>query len=337
MRVFVTGGNGFIGSAVVRELEKTGRRAVCLLRETSRTDRIEALSFDRAPGDVRDIDSLRAAMRTCDATIHLAAPGGWDHDDPALLRAVIEDGTRNVLTVASELPRHRVVVVSSTAAINASNTPTVFDERAEFTVSDPSLHYAHAKHRAEIIAREAHERGVPVIIVNPAEVYGPGDTALGTARNLMDFATETPVLVCSGGTSVVHVEDVADGILAALDRGRPGERYILGGENLTIRQLAELVLYVLGRRAPIVTVPNAIARAGSRLAVALHLPLPYNPHVVPYATRYWFVDNTKSRRELGVTFRSARDTIQATIEWLERAGHLSRRPVELAASSAWRP
>jgi dihydroflavonol-4-reductase len=337
MRVFVTGGNGFIGAEVVRGLEQTGRHVVCLLRATSRVDRIDGVSFERALGDVRDVESLRAPMRTCDATIHLAAPGGWDHDDPALLRAVIEDGTRNVLTVASELPRHRVVLVSSTAAIDASDTPTVFDERAEFTVSDPSLHYAHAKHRAEVAARAAYERGVAVIVVNPAEVYGPGDTALGTARNLIDFAMETPVLVCRGGTSVVHVEDVATGIVAALDRGRPGERYILGGENLTIRQLAELVLYVLGRRAPIVTVPNAIARAVSRLAVALHVPLPYNPHVVPYATRYWFVDSTKARRELGVTFRSARETIQSTLDWLERAGHLSRRRSELAVSSAWRP
>jgi dihydroflavonol-4-reductase len=84
-------------------------------------------------------------------------------------------------------------------------------------------------------------------------------------------------------------------------------------------------------------VPNAIARAVSRLAVALHVPLPYNPHVVPYATRYWFVDSTKARRELGVTFRSARETIQSTLDWLERAGHLSRRRSELAVSSAWRP
>jgi len=337
MRVFVTGGNGFIGSQVVRELARTGRHVLCLLRATSRVDRVDGVSFERAVGDVCDIESVRAPMRTCDATIHLAAPGGWDHDDPALLRAVIEDGTRNVLAVASELPRHRVVFVSSTAAIDASDTPTVFDERAEFTVSDPSLHYAHAKHRAELAARAAFERGVAVVIVNPAEVYGPNDSALGTARNLIDFATETPVLVCHGGTSIVHVDDVATGVVAALDRGRPGERYILGGENLTIRQLAELVLYVMGRRAPIVTVSNSIARAVSRLAVALRLPLPYNPHVVPYATRYWFVDSTKARRELGVTFRSARETIQSTLDWLERAGHLSRRPAELAVSSAWRP
>jgi dihydroflavonol-4-reductase len=337
MRVFVTGGNGFIGSAVVRDLVRCGHGVVCLLRETSRVDRIETLAFERARGDVRDVGSLRAAMGTCVGTIHLAAPGGWAEDDPALLKEVIEGGTRNVLAVATELPGHRVVVVSSSAAIDASDTPRVLDEGAEFTVQDPTLHYAHAKHHAELAAREAFARGVKVIVVNPAEVYGPGDASLGTAQNLIDFATSVPVLVCRGGTTVVHVDDVATGILAALERGRPGERYILGGESLTIRQLAALVLELIGRRVPIVSVPNPIARFVSRLAIALHVPLPYNPHVVPYATRYWFVDSAKARRELGVTFRGARETIEPTIEWLTRAGYLSRKHSAPVPGPGWPP
>jgi dihydroflavonol-4-reductase len=322
MNVFVTGGNGFIGSVVVRRLVASGHRATCLLRPTSNLDRLSGLVFERAIGDVQDIASVRAAMAGCDCTVHLAAPGGWSNDEPTLLRRVIEGGTRNVLHAASERVDHRVVVVSSTAAINASDAPHVFDERAEFTVSDPALQYALAKHWAEFHAQVAYERGVPVVIVNPAEVYGPGDTALVTAGNLIDFATSTPVLVCHGGTSVVHVDDVASGIIAALHRGRPGERYILGGENLTIRQLAQLCLDLLGRRALVVTVPNALARFASRLAVRHRVSLPFNPHVVPYATRYWFVDNGKARRELGVPFRNARDTIESTLEWLQAEGAL---------------
>ena len=322
MKVFVTGGNGFIGSAVVRTAARSGHRAVCLLRATSRLDRLETLAFDRKQGDVRDIDSVRAAMAGCECTVHLAAPGGWTSDDPSMLRDVIEHGTRNVLDAAAEIDGHRIVVVSSTAAINASDAPRIFDESAEFTVRDSALHYAHAKHRAEICARAAFERGVRVIVVNPAEVYGPGDTALATAGNLIDFVRSFPVLVCRGGTSVVHVDDVASGILAALRLGRPGERYILGGENLTIRQLAELCLALVGRRTPIVMVPNSVARMASRIAIRLHIPLPYNPHTVPYATRYWFVDNTKARRELGLTFRDARETIGSTLEWLKREGQL---------------
>ncbi len=213
-----------------------------------------------------------------------------------------------------------MLLVSSSAAINASDGPTVFDERAEFTVKNPQLHYAHAKHKAELVARDAFSRGVAVIVVNPAEVYGPGDTALGTSANLIDFAKAIPVLVCDGGTSVVHVDDVARGIVAALERGRPGERYILGGENLTVRQLAELTLELTGRHVPIVPVPNGISRFVASAAIRLHVPVPFNPHVVPYATLYWFVDSGKAQRELGVTFRNGRETISSTIDWLRAQG-----------------
>ncbi|MDB4874343.1 MAG: hypothetical protein JWM41_789 [Gemmatimonadetes bacterium] len=322
MKVFVTGGNGFIGCHVVRILVASGHQVVCLLRSTSRTERIDGLAFERAAGDVRDLASIRAGMSRCDCTIHLAAPSSWDNDESLALKQVIEGGIRNVLHVASALRGHRVVFVSSTAAINASDTPQLFDERTAFAVRDPSLRYAHAKHHAEMQASEAFRRGVPVIIVNPAEVYGPLDTSLVTAGNLIDFAKSNPVLVCRGGTGVVHVEDVAAGIVAALERGRPGERYILSGQNISIRQLAALCLEQLGRQARIVTVPNGLVRVLSRIGVRLHLPLPYNPHVVPYATRYWFVDSSKAERELAVTFRGARETIGSTLAWLRETGHL---------------
>jgi dihydroflavonol-4-reductase len=322
VRVFITGGNGFIGSVVVGDLVRRGYEVVCLLRETSKTDRIDGLSFTRAVGDVCDVETVRAAIGDCAATIHLAAPGGWDADHPETISRVIEDGTRNVLDAARGLNGHRVVVVSSTAAIDGSARPRVFDERAPFTLRDSHLYYAHAKHKAELTALSAAARGVRVMIVNPSEVYGPNDTSLGTAGNLIDFATSSPVLVCRGGTSIVHVADVAAGIIGALERGRPGERYILGGENLTIRDLARLVLEIMNRRARIITVPRSIARIVSRVAVALRAPLPYNPHVVPYATRYWFVDSSKARRELGVSFRGARDTLVSTLTWLRERGYL---------------
>jgi len=328
MKVFVTGGNGFIGSVVVRQLVSAGHRVVCLLRETSRTERIDGLPVERALGDVRDRASLESPMADCACTVHLAAPASWDDGESSTLREIIEDGTRHLLEVAGARPGRRVVVVSSTAAISASERPEVFDEQTEFAVDDETLGYAHAKHRAEQITLDAFRRGVQAVIVNPAEVYGPGDTALGTAGNLIDFATSTPVLVCRGGTSVVHVDDVAAGIIAALDRGKAGERYILGGDNLTIRELAELVLELVGRRAMIVTVPNALARAAARAVVRLHIPVPFNAHVVPYATRYWFVDNAKARRELGVTFRSARETLASTLDWLKASGRLSSKSTE---------
>jgi dihydroflavonol-4-reductase len=164
--------------------------------------------------------------------------------------------------------------------------------------------------------------GVPVVIVNPGEVYGPNDTALITACNLIDFAKSKPVLVCNGGTSVVYIDDVALAIVRAMEKGKPGERYILGGENLTVRQLAELSLELLGQKKSIVQVPNGVIKALAAVGTALHIPLPFNPHVIPYATRFWFMDSSKAQRELGVSFRPARATLEPTLKWLKDSGRI---------------
>jgi dihydroflavonol-4-reductase len=124
---------------------------------------------------------------------------------------------------------------------------------------------------------------------------------------------------------VAHVADVALGIVRALERGRPGERYILGGENLSVRELAELTLRLTGLRRRVVPVPNGLIRWVTGVATRLSVPLPYNPKLIPYVTRFWFADASKARRELGVTFRPARETLASTIEWLVEAGHLEKR------------
>jgi dihydroflavonol-4-reductase len=121
------------------------------------------------------------------------------------------------------------------------------------------------------------------------------------------------------------VTDAAAGIVAAMERGRTGERYILSGDNISIRQMAETVVAKLGRNVPIVMIPTRLARAGGRIAARLHIPMPYNPHVIAYATRYWFVDNTKARTELGLRFRGARQTIDETLDWLITAGYLTKK------------
>lgn len=321
MRIFVTGGNGFIGSNVVRQLCEAGHEVRCLVRETSDVSRIHGLQWERFVGDVRDPDSMRRGVDGCGAVIHLASPSSWDDIASPHMKAIVEDGTRNVLDAARE-EGARVVYCSSVIGINGSDDPEIIDEEASFTLTDPTMVYAQSKHRAEQICDEAAEAGTDVVTVNPAEVYGPHDTGFVTAGNLVDFAKSWPVLVTRGGTSVVHVDDVAAGIIAAMERGRKGERYILGGENLTIRELAELTLKIVGRSAPVVVVPTPAIKALTSVATTLHLPLPYHPNVIPYATKYWYVDNTKAREELGVAFRPPEEVLRPTLEWLREAGHI---------------
>jgi dihydroflavonol-4-reductase len=325
LRIFVTGGTGFIGSVVVRQLAESGHELVCLTRSTSSTSRLDGVAHERIQGDVRDLDSVRRAMKGASGVVHMASLSSWDLIDAPEMGDTIESGTRNVLQAAQELGRPRVVFVSSLTAVAASNDPRPVNESSEFTLEgEPGLRYAQAKRRAEQICLEFCRAGLPVVIVNPGEVYGPNDDALITAANLLDFARSNPVLVSHGGMSVVHVEDVALGIVRALEKGRPGERYILGGENLTVRQLAELTLQILGMRKSIVPVPNVLIRVLTKMAVALSIPLPYNPKIVPYVTRFWFADSSKAQRELDVTFRPARATLESTIDWLVRTGQIER-------------
>jgi dihydroflavonol-4-reductase len=320
-KIFIIGGSGFIGSRVVRLLVKLGYVPRCLLRTTSKTNRIANLPIENVTGDVMDPAAVAEGVKGTIGSIHLASPSSWDDIDSPLMKEVVEKGTRNVLDAARAAGQeHRVVFVSSAVAINGSDKPQIFDETSPFTLDDRRLSYCRHKRAAETLCLES---GIPVVIVNPTEVYGPEDTALITAGNLKDFANSSPVMVCDGGTSVVHVEDVAQGIVRAFERGRTGERYILGGENLTIRQLAETTLSILGKQKRIVQLPNAMIRALASVGKLTHIPLPFNPEVIPYATRYWFVDSAKAERELDMSFRPALETLAPKLRWLREVGHIT--------------
>lgn len=321
MKVCVTGGNGFIGSVVVRRLLAEGHQARCVLREKSDVQRLEGLAYERVQGDVRDGDSMRAAVAGCDALVHLASPSSWNDINSPLLEAVVQEGTANVLAAARQA-QAKVVFCSSITAVAASSEPVVFDETAEFNLTDPRLRYAHSKHAAELLCKKAAAEGQPVVIVNPGEVYGPNDKGFITAGNLVDFAKSNPVLVTRGGATVVYVDDVGLGIVRALERGRSGERYILTGENLPIPELAKLTLRLLGLRRPVWALPTPVINAITGGATALRIPLPFNASVIPYATRYWYMSNRKATEELGLTFRPAAEALAPTLEWLKKAGHV---------------
>jgi dihydroflavonol-4-reductase len=235
---------------------------------------------------------------------------------------VVAGGTRNVLRAAINAGIERMVYVSSIVALAGTPEPIVHNESSPSPLRLDRYPYARAKHRAEEFCREYLDR-LSVTIVNPGEVYGPNDIELVTAGNLIDFARANPVPVCKGGTSVVYVDDVARGIIAALQKGRNGERYILAGENMTIRHLAEITNELLHLKKDFITLPTHAMRTAAWLGRKLHVPLPFNPEVVPYATLYWFTDNRKAVRELDVGFRNAEATLQPTLEWCLKTGLIS--------------
>jgi len=321
MKVFVTGGNGFIGSRVVRQLHAQGHEVRCLLRLTSKTDRIDMVPFERHIGDVRDVDSLVAGMDGCDGVIHLASISSWDQIRSPIMRIVVIDGTRNVLEAATKAGGLRTVFVSTCAAINGTVQPEVMDETTAFALDPKTYIYAGAKHEAEQICAEFAAGGLPVITVNPCEVYGPEDEDLITSSYLLDALKDWPVMSLHGGTAVAHVEDVANGIILALQKGRGGERYILGGENLHVRQVMEKTLEAGGQGGKfILQLPNGLIKAVVKSLAALKLPTPVIPDIVDYGTLFWYVDSRKAQDELGYTYRSADETITDVVGWLRESG-----------------
>lgn len=322
--ILVTGASGFIGSAVTRRLIEEGHRVRCLLRHGSRTDRIDGLSVERAVGDLLDPESIHRAARGCTAIIHLAGISAWTQITSPLVWPVIVDGTATVLAAAQAASVSRVVYVSSAASFGPADQPITRDETA---VPDDRLAagmtYVSAKRKAEELCLAAAANGRHVVIVNPTEVYGAGDHDLVTAGNILTVLNSSPVVVCRGGTSLVHVDDVAEGIVQSLAHGRSAERYLLGGDNLSHRELARLLLDLVGRKSPVLSLPAPLLRIGAAAANFLKLPFPIPPALVPYVVRYWYFSSQKARKELKIEFRPARSVLSETVAWLREEGHLN--------------
>ncbi|MDB4941271.1 MAG: epimerase [Labilithrix sp.] len=324
MKILLTGASGFIGSRVARLLGEQGHELRLLLRTTSKTDRLAGVTFERATGDITDPVSLAEACRGMDAVIHLACVSAWSDIRSASaekLESIAVGGTRNLLEAARDAKVKRFVHVSSATTINASDTPRVFDETAQFSPERPELQYSIVKRKAERVVASFVDV-LDVVTVCPAEVYGPNDDAFVTAGNIRDIIKNWPALACHGGISVVHVDDVASGIALALEKGKRGERYILGGDNLSIPELCKHVLDLAGLRRRVVPLPNRLVMAACKAAERLHLPPPLPLDVLDYATLYWFVDSSKARRELGYAPRGADATLEPVVRWLRDAGHV---------------
>ena len=316
-KLFVTGGNGFIGSHLLPLLIEKGYSIKCLLRETSNTTRIEHLNYEYIIGDIRDSSCLAKGIKDCQGIIHLAAIADWADITSPHVREVIVEGTDNVLRTAINNGNLRTVYVSSAAAVGGTKSPHMQNESNKFNLNGSKYAYALAKVEAEKLCQQYVAKGLPIVTVNPTEVYGPGDTDLVTAETLINFAKSKPVLITKGGTSLVHAEDVAQGILAAYKQGEVGERYILGGDNLNFHELAGLTLEILKTKKHIINVPHIFVKLYIFLSHLLKLRRGINPAALEYALLYWFMDNSKAQRELGIQFRSARDTLAPTLKWLQ--------------------
>ncbi len=316
-----------MGANLVEALNARGWQVRALHRPTSSLKALAGLSFEPALGDVLDLDSLRRAMRDVDVVFHVAAAADYWRSELARMMRINVEGTRNVLQAALEQKVPRVVFTSSCAALGKPPFAQMLDERATFNLSPRDFPYGYSKHLAEQVCQEFVEKGLDVVIVNPAVIIGPRDVNLISGSLIVETAKRGGLpFLPPGGVSVVDVADVCAGHIAAAERGQTGERYILTGENLWYAQLFAEIAALLGTKPPRLRLPGMLLRlAGAGvdwMRHSLKLKLPLNGEQVRFsADTFWF-DNRKARQELQLQPTPIAVALQRAYDWFRAEGYL---------------
>ncbi len=330
MTILVTGATGFVGSAVLRRLIDAGFEVRALARPESDRRNLAGLPVRAVEGDLLDGKSLASALRGCRGLFHLAADYRlWTRDPDAMFRANVE-GTRNVLLAAAEAGVERMVYTSSVATLGARTDGRVVDENAPVTYADMIGPYKQSKYRAEEeVHRLIAEQGLPVVIVNPSTPVGPRDIKpTPTGRMIVEAAAGRMPAYVDTGLNVVHVDDVAEGHLLAFDKGQVGERYILGGEDMTLRDILSEIAAITGARPPRFQIPRGPLLPLAVAAEAWARVSGGEPFVtvdgLRMAKKKMFFSSAKARRQLGYRAGPAAKALRDAVKWFGEQGYLSK-------------
>jgi dihydroflavonol-4-reductase len=324
MTTLVTGSTGLVGSHVTRLLLARGDRVRALVRPGARVDDLEGVEL--APGDMLDRASVRRALRGVERVFHVAGLTSLRASADTLF-AVNVDGARIVLEEALRAGVARVVHTSSVAAVGPAPRGSTADERQVFRAGRYGLPYVNAKREAEMVAMELATRGLPVVIVNPAHVFGAGDHHRSSTELVRRFLRGQIPAYVDGALNVVDADDVARGHLLADERGTVGERYILGNRNFTLDRLFADLGRLSGVEPPALKLPLGAALAMARAAEMAPGRPPVTVVEVRAASLWWAFRSTKAKRELGWRPAHHEDTLQTTIDWYrEREGERLKSP-----------
>ncbi|HZT42653.1 MAG TPA: hopanoid-associated sugar epimerase [Chthonomonadaceae bacterium] len=331
MSILVTGATGFVGSHVARLLTARGEHIRVLARPHSRRDNLadlDARLVEVVCGDLTDPASLRTAVQSCTALYHVAADYRlWAKDPQDLYRANVE-GTRHLLQAAMESGIERVVYTSTVGALGIPKDGSPGTEETPVREADMIGHYKRSKFLAEQEARRFAEQGLPIVIVNPSTPVGENDIKpTPTGQIIVDFLNRRLPAYVDTGLNLIDVRDVAAGILLAGERGRPGEKYILGNANLTLREILEMLAGITGLSAPRMKMPYAAAwlAVGLENVIAervLHRAPAHPFEGVKMAHHKMFFDASKAVRELGLPQSPVREALERAVAWFGDHGYV---------------
>jgi dihydroflavonol-4-reductase len=327
VRVFITGATGFVGAHVARRYAAEGASLRLLARKTSRQDALAGLDAEIITGDLREPEGLRSALSGCDALVHVAADYRLWVRDPREMYAANVGGTRELLRLARETGVQRVVYTSSVATMGFKSDGSIVNEDTPVSLADMIGHYKRSKFLGEQEAIKAAHEGQHVMILNPTTPVGPGDwKPTPTGRIIVDFLNRKFPAYVDTGLNLVDVDEVARMHLVALEQGRPGERYILGGENLTLKQILDRMSAITGWPSPTRKVPHALAMGfaffDENITGRL---LGKEPRATVEAVRMgkkmMFASSQKAEVELGFKVLPIYNALRGAIEWFVTHGY----------------
>lgn len=328
MRCFVTGATGFLGSHVARLLLAQGAELRLLVRAGSRLENVADLPAERVVGDLRDLESLKRGMAGCEAAFHVAADYRlWAVNGKELYDSNV-DGTRNILQAARESGVGRVVYTSSVATMGFGNNGKVTDENTPVALGDMIGDYKRSKFLAEQLVIAAARGGQDVVVVNPTTPIGERDIKpTPTGRIVVDFLNRKFPAYVDTGLNLVDVRDCAAGHLVAMEKALPGERYILGGENLTLKQILDKLAAITGLPSPNIRLPYAVAYATGVVDTLITGAIrKREPRVtldsVKMGRKKMFVTSAKAERELGWNPGPVDGALQRAVNWFRANGYV---------------
>lgn len=328
MKAFVTGATGFIGGNLVRALLAEGHQLRALVRPQSDQRNLTGLPLELAAGDLSDPQQLADQITGCDAVFHVAAHYSlWAKDREAIYRANVI-GTKNLLAAARTVGIKRFIHTSSVAAVGLPDAGTLADEETQTTLQSLISDYKKSKFLAEQAAREAAQNGLDVVIVNPSTPIGPHDVKpTPTGEIIMRFLRNRMPAYVHTGLNLIDVDDVVRGHLLAWQKGRTGERYILGHRNLTLKEMLEMLATVTGKAAPRFAVPHALPLAVAFVdEMILARYFGKTPQVSFYSVRMsqkaMYYDSSKAVRELGLPQSPIEGAIEKAVGWFQANGYV---------------
>jgi dihydroflavonol-4-reductase len=324
----VTGASGFIGSHLTRALVDRGEQVRVLLRSPERLGpvNLDGGTLDVVTGDLLEPATIPAALEGVKRIYHVAGFISTARRDQDKIHRLNVNITRNLFQAARHRGIDKLVYLASIFALGGGRGREPAREDVTYDLENFGVDYFVAKRQAELYARQCAEDGLPLVFAYPCFCYGPGDVYQSSSKLIEMHLKGLLVTAFPGGQNALDVRDAAAGLIKAMDRGQVGERYLIGGQNVSNTELGNLLSSITGRPRPRVPVSAGLARMVGRLAERLTSSPPIDEQAAAIACRYWYYDDTKARRELGHSSRPLETTLREAIDWLCTTGRAKRPP-----------